>query len=145
MHRSQLFAGNGTLEPDCLEPQEPMPSEAVTAREQPPVTQPRRSQRRRKATPRAAGTAQHGVQKKRVSTGTSQEYEFLRLGEARKASNGSIEYKVMWKPTWVTVEDLRGERAFEEAEELVMNEFDRATWDREMRKSGYLGADSETE
>ncbi|PNY19709.1 Uncharacterized protein TCAP_07481 [Tolypocladium capitatum] len=145
MHCLQRFADNATLEADCPEPQQQTPSEAITACEQPQVTQPRRTQRRRTAAPCAAGTAQHRVQKKRASSSRSQEYEFLRLGEAREAPNGSIEYKVIWAPTWVTVDYLRGQRSFEEAEELVVKEFDRATWEREVRKSGYLGTDSETE
>ena len=71
--------------------------------------------------------------------------EFLRLREARQASNGSIEYKVMWKPTWVAFEHLREERALEEAEELTVNEFGKVTWETELRTSGHLDIDTETE
>lgn len=109
----------------------------------------RRSQRQTNKTPSAlpyaTKTAQRGVQKKRVSTGQGQEYEFRRLSTARRTPGGSIEYKVIWQPSWVTLEDLRGKRALEEAEDLVLGKFGRPTWDMELFEAGYMDDMSEPE
>ncbi|KAK4077624.1 hypothetical protein Purlil1_12262 [Purpureocillium lilacinum] len=109
----------------------------------------RRSQRQRNkmpsALPYATKTAQRGVQKKRVSAGQGLEYEFLRLSTARRTPSGSIEYKVIWQPSWVNLEDLRGKRALEEAEELVLGKFGRPTWDMELLEAGYMDDMSDSE
>ncbi|KAM4062581.1 hypothetical protein HRG_011281 [Hirsutella rhossiliensis] len=141
----QIEPQNGTLESLCPEPQHQALSEAIAICEQSGVTQPRRSQRKRNVTPRPATTALNRIQKKRIATCSSQEYEFLRLGEVRKAWNGSIEYKVIWKPTWVSIDDLRGKRALEEAEELIVDEFGQVSWEKEMGRSGHVDMDTESE
>lgn len=118
-------------------------------RNRPLCGQERRSRRQKNkmpsAIPHATKTARRGVQKKRVSTGKSQEYQFLRLNSARRTPSGSIEYKVIWKPSWVTLEDLRGKRALEEAEDLVLDKFGQPTWDTEMLGTGYMDEISESE
>ncbi|KAM4064120.1 hypothetical protein HRG_007143 [Hirsutella rhossiliensis] len=136
---------NRNLEPHCPKSQHQALSEAITNCEQSGVTQPRRSQRKRKVAPRPATTASNRFQKKRIATCSSQEYEFLRLGEVRKAWNGSIEYKVIWKPTWAYIDDLRGKRALEEAEELIVDEFGQVAWEKEMARSGHFDLDTESE
>lgn len=113
---------------------------AIRARRRnpPPHGQRRRSQgsqRQKNHTTRATKAAQQGIQKERICTGKSQEYEFLRLGSARRTAHGSIEFKVMWKPSWVPAEDLRGKKALEEAEGLVVELFGQAIWDMEMSRS----------
>lgn len=45
----------------------------------------------------------------------------------------------------MTLKDLCGKPAFKEAKKLVMNCFDCAIWEEEIRKSGCLDVDSETE
>ncbi|KAJ6436584.1 hypothetical protein O9K51_09753 [Purpureocillium lavendulum] len=126
------------------------PAKVSVCQRNPPLRgQRRRSQRRRnkvpRATPRSTKGSQRGVQKKRVSTGKSQEYEFLRLDSARRTPSGPIEYKVIWKPSWVTLEDLRGRWALEEAEDLVMDKFGQPTWDTEMFGTGYMDEMSDSE
>ncbi|KAM4060856.1 hypothetical protein HRG_014335 [Hirsutella rhossiliensis] len=136
---------NGMIEPECSSPRRQALPEAITVCEKPEVTKPRRSGRKRNSAPRAAATASYRVQKKRIATCTSKEYEFLRLGEVRKAWNGFMEYKVIWKPTWASIEDLRGKRALEEAEELIVDEFGQVAWEKEMERSGHFDMDTESE
>ncbi len=45
----------------------------------------------------------------------------------------------------VTLEDLRGKRALEEAEDLVLDKFGRPTWDMEMSGTGYMDEMSDSE
>jgi len=94
-----------------------------------------RSPRKRKA--RATAGAQYGVEKKRALTDKSQEYEFRRLAGARRSLDGYIECKAMWEPTWIRVEDLRGDRAVKEAEKVITRKFGKAVWETEARRSGY--------
>ncbi|KAH6881128.1 hypothetical protein B0T10DRAFT_140882 [Thelonectria olida] len=87
------------------------------------------------------------VRKKRASTRRGQEYEFLRLGGVRRQGR-KTQYKVFWAPTWMTLADLRGQRAFEEAGDLVTKEFGRDEWEKEARAAGFREAfnmDSEIE
>ncbi|KAM4063313.1 hypothetical protein HRG_013865 [Hirsutella rhossiliensis] len=109
---------NGMIEPECPSPLQQAPPEAITVCEK---------------------------SEKRIATCTSREYEFLRLVEVRKAWNGSIEYKVIWKPTWASIDDLRGKRALEEAEELIVDEFGQVAWEKEMERSGHFDMDTESE
>ncbi|KAM4061258.1 hypothetical protein HRG_013755 [Hirsutella rhossiliensis] len=146
-HQRSVLANqeNVMIEPECPSHVQQVLPEAITVCKKSEVTKPRRSRRKRKSAPRAAASVSYRVQKKRIATCTTQEYDFLRLGEVRKAWNGSIEYKVIWKPTWASTDDLRGKRALEEAEELVVDEFGQVVWEKEMGRSGHFGMDTKSE
>ncbi|POR35276.1 Uncharacterized protein TPAR_04523, partial [Tolypocladium paradoxum] len=75
------------------------------------------------------------VRKKRASARKGLEYEFLRLAEARRQGR-KMQYKIIWTPTWMTLADLRGKRAIEEAEDLVVEAFGRDEWEKEAQASG---------
>lgn len=98
----------------------------------------RSNQKRKKNTPRTTDSGEYRIQKKRASVSRRQVFEYSRLGAIREGVNGRIQFKICWKPTWGTLEDLRGTRALKEAEELILNEYDEVTWDEEMRRSGRL-------
>ncbi|KAF5131313.1 hypothetical protein E5D57_007668 [Metarhizium anisopliae] len=98
----------------------------------------RSNQKRKKNTTRTTGSGEHRIQKKRASVSRKQIFEYSRLGATREGVDGRIQFKICWKPNWGTLEDLRGTRALKEAEELVVNEYDKVTWDEEMRRSGRL-------
>ena len=98
----------------------------------------RSNQKRKKNTTRTTGSGEHRIQKKRASVSRRQVFEYSRLGAIREGVDGRIQFKICWKPTWGTLEDLRGTRALKEAEELIVNEYDEVTWDEEMRRSGRL-------
>lgn len=89
------------------------------------------------------GYNQHRVQKKGASVRRRQIFEYSRLGAVRKGADGRIQFMICWKPTWGSLEDLRGTRALKEAEELTINDYDQYTWDEEMRRSG-LNVDAKT-
>ncbi|KAK9444490.1 hypothetical protein VB005_02244 [Metarhizium brunneum] len=98
----------------------------------------RSNHKTRKNTTRSTGSGEHRIQKKRASVSRSRVLEYSSLGAIREGVDGRIQFKICWKPTWGTLEDLRGTRALKEAEELVVNEYDKVTWDEEMRRSGRL-------
>ncbi|KAF5126294.1 hypothetical protein E5D57_010990 [Metarhizium anisopliae] len=98
----------------------------------------RGNQKRKKNTTRTTGSGEHRIQKKRALVSRRQVFEYSRLGAIREGVDGRIQFKICWKPTWGTLEDLRGTRALKEAEELTVNEYDEYTWDEEMRRSGRL-------
>ncbi|KAF5127275.1 hypothetical protein E5D57_008205 [Metarhizium anisopliae] len=105
----------------------------------------RSNQKRKESTPRTTGSGEHRIQKQRASVSRRQVFEYSRLGAIREGVDGRIQFKICWKPTWGTLEDLRGTRALKEAEELTVNEYDEDTWDEEMRKYGHFNLDTETE
>ncbi|KID61803.1 uncharacterized protein G6M90_00g113170 [Metarhizium brunneum] len=98
----------------------------------------RSNQKRKYNTTRTTGSGEHRIQKKRASVSGRQVFEYSRLGAIREGVDGRIQFKICWKPTWGTLEDLRGSRALKEAEELIINKYDKDTWDEEMNKSGRL-------
>lgn len=96
----------------------------------------RSNQKRKKNTTRTTGSGEHRIQKKRASVSRRQVFEYSRLGAIREGVDGRIQFKICWKPTWGTLEDLQGTRALKEAEDLTVNEYDEDTWDEEMCRSG---------
>ncbi|EFY90667.1 hypothetical protein MAC_03249 [Metarhizium acridum CQMa 102] len=92
----------------------------------------RGNQKRKKNTRRTTGSGEHRIGKKRASVSRRQVFEYSRLGAIRSGVEGRIQFRIYWKPTWGTLEDLRGTRALKEAEELIVNEYDEVTWDEEM-------------
>lgn len=103
------------------------------------------NQMRKNNTTRSTSSGEHRIQKKRASVSRRQVFEYSRLGAIREGVNGRLQFKIYWKPTWGTLEDLRGTRALKEAEELTVNEYDEDTWHEEMRKYGHFNLDTETD
>lgn len=95
-------------------------------------------QKRTKKTPGGTGSGQNRVQKKHASSGRRQFFEFSRLGAVREGVDGRIEFKICWKPTWGTLEDLQGFKALAEARVLTINEYSQARWDDEIESSGHV-------
>ena len=93
-----------------------------------------RKRRYKKKSSRTNRNSQYRVHKKCASAKNSQGYEFLHLAAVKKTAQGTLEYEVLWAPSFVPVEYLQGEQAFAEAEDLVVKEFGRHTWDEEMKK-----------
>ena len=60
----------------------------------------------------------------------------MHLGEARRASNGSVEVEVFWAPIFLPCNQLRGEQAIEEAKDLVIRKFGHVAWEREKSMFG---------
>ncbi|KAF5132802.1 hypothetical protein E5D57_003424 [Metarhizium anisopliae] len=92
----------------------------------------RSNQKRKKNTTRTTDSGEHRIQKKRASVSRRQVFEYSRLGAIREGVDGRIQFKICWKPTWGTLEDLQGTRALKEAEDLMVNEYDEDTWNEEM-------------
>ncbi|TQW01892.1 hypothetical protein IF2G_10605 [Cordyceps javanica] len=82
--------------------------------------------------------AQSRVQKKRASVSRRYAYAFERLGGARRAARGSIEYEVYWASTWLPLDQLEGDDALQEAKDLVVDLFGPDMWHSEARKLGLL-------
>ncbi|OAQ60167.1 casein kinase 1, delta [Pochonia chlamydosporia 170] len=118
---------------------------ASTEKELAELIKQKKASKRAKKTPGGTGSGQNRVQKKHASSGRGQFFEYSRLGSVREGLDGRIEFKIYWKPTWGTLEDLRGARALKEAEVLTVNYYDQDIWDEEMRKSGRLGLHTDTE
>lgn len=78
------------------------------------------------------------MQKKSASVSRRQAYAFERLGAARQATGGIIEYQVYWEPTWLPVEHLQGNDAVQEAKDLVVALFGSDTWHNEAGKLGLI-------
>ncbi|EFY90705.1 hypothetical protein MAC_03285 [Metarhizium acridum CQMa 102] len=93
----------------------------------------RSNQKRKENTPRNTSSRERRIQKKRASVSRRQVFDYSRLEAIREGVDGRIQFKICWKPTWGTLEDLRGTRALKEAEELIVNEYDKVKWDEEMR------------
>ncbi|KAJ6787766.1 hypothetical protein PWT90_06452 [Aphanocladium album] len=79
---------------------------------------------------------QSRVQKKGASVSRRQTYAFERLGGARRAARGSIEYEVYWASTWLPLDQLEGNDAIQEAKNLVVDLFGSKTWQMEAQKLG---------
>ncbi|QLI63477.1 uncharacterized protein G6M90_00g027880 [Metarhizium brunneum] len=92
----------------------------------------RSNQKRKNNTTRTTVSGEHLIQKKRAAVSRTQVFEYSRLGAVREGVGGRIQFKICWKPTWGTLEDLWGTRSLKEAEELILNEYDEVTWDEEM-------------
>lgn len=90
----------------------------------------RKTQRQKKGAPRDSSRT------KRALASTIQEYEYMQLGEARRAPNGSIEVEVFWAPIFLPCDQLRGQQAIEEAKDLVIRRFGHAAWETEWAKFG---------
>lgn len=90
----------------------------------------RKTQRQKK------GASPSALRTKRALASTLQEYEYMQLGEARRAPNGSIEVEVFWAPIFLPCDQLRGEQAIEEAKDLVIGKFGHAAWEMELTKFG---------
>lgn len=108
------------------------------AREQKRGISKRKNQRRKK------GASRGSLPTKRALASTLQEYEYMQLGEARRAPNGSIEVEVFWAPIFLPCDQLRGERAIEEAKDLVIRKFGHAAWETEQTKFGCVGTKRRT-
>lgn len=80
--------------------------------------------------------AQSRLQKKGASVSRRQAYTFELLGGARRAASGAIEYEVYWEATWLPIEHLQGNDAFQEARDLGFDLFGLDTWHEEARKLG---------
>lgn len=103
------------------------------AREQKRGISKRKTQRQKK------GASRSPSRTKRALASTIQEYEYMQLGEARKAPNGSIEVEVFWAPIFLPCDQLRGEQAIEEAKDLVVRKFGQVAWEMERTKFGCVG------
>ncbi|KAM3499884.1 hypothetical protein MY10362_006899 [Beauveria mimosiformis] len=75
-------------------------------------------------------------QKKGASVSRRQAYAFDRLGGARRAAGGAIEYEVFWAPIWLPLDQFEGEDAVQEAKGLIVDLFGPETWQTEVRKLG---------
>ncbi|OAQ58943.1 myb family transcription factor [Pochonia chlamydosporia 170] len=84
-------------------------------------------------------TSRRASRTKRALASSVHEYEYMHLGEARRASNGSVEVQVFWAPIFLPCNQLRGEQAIEEAKNLVTRKFGHAAWKREMSKFDCVG------
>ncbi|KAM3551384.1 hypothetical protein ARSEF4850_007899 [Beauveria asiatica] len=78
--------------------------------------------------------AQGRVQKRSATVSRRQAYAFERLGGARRATSGAIEFEVYWAPTWLPFDHLTGDDAIQEAKDLVVDVFGSITWHEEVRK-----------
>ncbi|KAJ3498194.1 hypothetical protein NLG97_g1312 [Lecanicillium saksenae] len=78
--------------------------------------------------------ARSRVQKKSASVSRRQAYAFERLGSARRAAHGAIEYEVYWAPTWLPLDHIEGDAAVQEAKDVVLHLFGPDTWRKEAEK-----------
>ncbi|KAM3491254.1 hypothetical protein MY3957_005436 [Beauveria namnaoensis] len=77
--------------------------------------------------------SQSRVQKS-VSVSRRQAYAFERLGAARQATGGIIEYQFYWEPTWLPI----GDDVVQEAKDWVVAVFGSDTWHKEAGKLGLI-------
>ncbi|XWW94444.1 hypothetical protein V2A60_002387 [Cordyceps javanica] len=78
--------------------------------------------------------ARNRVQNKSASVSRHQPYAFNRLGGARRAASGAIEYEVHWAPTWLPLGHFEGDDAVQEAKDLVVNLFGSDAWQKEAQR-----------
>lgn len=123
--------------PESCDQAIPQPLVSV-AREQKRGISKRKNQRQKKGASRAS------LRTKRALASTLQEYEYMQLGEARRAPNGSIEMEVFWAPIFLPCDQLRWEQAIEEAKDLVIRKFGHVAWEREQTKFGCVGTKRRT-
>jgi hypothetical protein len=48
-----------------------------------------------------------------------------------------IQFKVVWARTWMLLDDFRGDRAIEGAENFIVETFGREEWEKEAQASGF--------
>ncbi|KID66220.1 hypothetical protein MBR_09431, partial [Metarhizium brunneum ARSEF 3297] len=86
---------------------------------------------------RSAASQSRG--KKHALAPTLKPFEYKGLGDARQTSNGSIEVEVLWAPSFLACDQLRGKEAIEEAKDLVIKKFGHTVWERERSTTGVKG------
>ncbi|KID85970.1 hypothetical protein MGU_06887 [Metarhizium guizhouense ARSEF 977] len=102
-----------SLVKDEESPRHNHPESCHQAIPQPPVSVAREQKRgisKRKNQRQKKGASCASLRTKRALASTLQEYEYMQLGEARRAPNGSIEVEVFWAPIFLPCDQLRGER-----------------------------------
>ncbi|KJK73716.1 hypothetical protein H634G_11016 [Metarhizium anisopliae BRIP 53293] len=108
------------------------------AREQKRGISKRKTQRQKN------GARRDSSRTKRALASTIQEYEYMQLGETRRAPNESIEVEVFWAPILLPCDQLRGQQAIEEAKDLVIRRFGHAAWETEWAKFGSVAKKKRT-
>ncbi|KJK78194.1 hypothetical protein H634G_06366 [Metarhizium anisopliae BRIP 53293] len=114
------------------------PIATVTRKQQQGISKRKTQQRKKVASRRASRT-------KRALTSSVHEYEYIHLGEAHQASNGSIKVQVFWAPIFLPCNQLRGYQAIEEVKDLVTKKFGQAVWEREKSRFDGIDMNGETE
>ncbi|KAK2609301.1 hypothetical protein QQS21_002082 [Conoideocrella luteorostrata] len=55
-------------------------------------------------------------------------FQLDELKDVRRDKKGKIQFLAMWKPIWVSLNDLRGDQALEAARELIVNNYGESVW-----------------